>query len=136
MPSVNVNGLKLNYLERGQGPPIVLSHGFQNSGFAFTPILDRLAERFRVFAVLRKTPSPFRPQRERADNRGEVHLALAERAPVYPRPNGAVSLAKVWAANLPTQEPPVLRKNSILVQACAWRITNSPPTGNFFIFKG
>ncbi|HBK78704.1 MAG TPA: hypothetical protein DDZ83_03290 [Nitrospinae bacterium] len=58
MPSVNVNGLKLNYLERGQGPPIVLSHGFQNSGFAFTPILDRLAERFRVFAVLRKNSIP------------------------------------------------------------------------------
>ena len=44
MPAVNVNGLKLNYLDRGQGAPIVLSHGFQNSGFAFTPILDRLAD--------------------------------------------------------------------------------------------
>ena len=51
MPTVNVNGLKLNYLVCGEGPPIVLSHGFQNSGFAFTPILDHLKERFQVFAL-------------------------------------------------------------------------------------
>ncbi len=48
MPTVSVNGLKLNYLVRGDGPPMILSHGFQNSGFAFTPIQDRLAERFVV----------------------------------------------------------------------------------------
>ena len=51
MPTVSVRGLKLNYLVRGDGPPMILSHGFQNSGFAFTPILDRLAERFQVFAL-------------------------------------------------------------------------------------
>ena len=69
MPAVNVNGLKLNYLDRGQGAPIVLSHGFQNSGFAFTPILDRLAERFRVLALDKrghgdsdKPPGPYRIQ--------------------------------------------------------------------------
>ena len=69
MPAVNVNGLKLNYLDRGQGAPIVLSHGFQNSGFAFTPILDRLAERLRVLALDKrghgnsdKPPGPYRIQ--------------------------------------------------------------------------
>ena len=42
MPSVRVNGVRLNYVDKGEGPPIVLSHGFQNSVFAFKPILDRL----------------------------------------------------------------------------------------------
>jgi pimeloyl-ACP methyl ester carboxylesterase len=69
MPTVNVNGLKLNYLVQGRGSPMVLSHGFQNSGFAFTPILDRLGERFQVFALDKrghgdsdKPPGPYRIQ--------------------------------------------------------------------------
>jgi 3-oxoadipate enol-lactonase len=69
MPIVSVRGLKLNYLVRGDGPPMILSHGFQNSGFAFTPILDRLAERFQVFALDKrghgdsdKPPGPYRIQ--------------------------------------------------------------------------
>ncbi|MFQ5916135.1 MAG: alpha/beta fold hydrolase [Nitrospinota bacterium] len=69
MPTVAVNGVKLNYLVRGKGPPIVLSHGLQNSVFAFTPILDPLAQRFRVFALdkrghgdSQKPPGPYRIQ--------------------------------------------------------------------------
>lgn len=69
MPTVDVNGLKLNYLVQGSGSPMVLSHGFQNSGFAFTPILDRLGERFQVFALDKrghgdsdKPPGPYRIQ--------------------------------------------------------------------------
>ena len=69
MPTVNVNGLKLNYLVCGEGTPIVLSHGFQNSVFAFTPVLDDLAKRFQVFALDKrghgdseKPPGPYRIQ--------------------------------------------------------------------------
>ena len=69
MPTVNVNGLNLNYLVQGAGPPIILSHGFQNSGFAFTPISGRLAEQFQVFALDKrghgdsdKPPGPYRIQ--------------------------------------------------------------------------
>ncbi len=69
MPTVTVNGVKLNYLVRGEGPPIMLSHGLQSFGFIFTPILDHLAERFRVFALDKrghgdseKPPGPYRIQ--------------------------------------------------------------------------
>lgn len=67
MPTVTVNGVRLNYLMRGEGPPIVLSHGMQSSGFLFTPIVDYLAARFRVFALDKrghgdseKPPGPYR----------------------------------------------------------------------------
>jgi len=51
MITVTANGIKLHYIEKGVGPPLILSHGFQNSGgFAFRPIIDRLAESFRVIA--------------------------------------------------------------------------------------
>ncbi len=69
MPTVTVNGVKLNYLVRGEGPPIVLSHGLQSSAFTFTPILHHLAERFSVFALDKrghgdseKPPGPYRIQ--------------------------------------------------------------------------
>ena len=51
MPNIAVNGVRLNYIDKGEGPAIVLVHGFQSSGFAFAPIIDRLAERFRVLAL-------------------------------------------------------------------------------------
>ncbi len=69
MPNVTVKGLRLNYLVRGEGPPMILSHGFQNSNFAFRPIMDRLAERFQIFALDKrghgdsdKPPGPYRIQ--------------------------------------------------------------------------
>ena len=51
MPKARVNGVNLHYEERGEGPPLLLVHGFQNSHFTFRPIIDRLAERFRTLAL-------------------------------------------------------------------------------------
>ena len=48
MPTAKVNGINLHYEEQGEGPPLVLNHGFQNSVFAFTPVRDNLSKRFRV----------------------------------------------------------------------------------------
>jgi 3-oxoadipate enol-lactonase len=50
MPAAIANGLRLNYVERGEGPPLLLTHGLQSSSFIWTPALDSLAERFRVIA--------------------------------------------------------------------------------------
>ncbi|MBT5369334.1 MAG: alpha/beta hydrolase, partial [Nitrospinaceae bacterium] len=51
MPNITVNGVKLHYLDKGEGPAMVLVHGFQSSGFAFAPVVDRLSERFRVLVL-------------------------------------------------------------------------------------
>jgi len=48
MPFALVNGARLNYQVRGEGLPIVLTHGFQSSIFVWVPILDFLAKRFQV----------------------------------------------------------------------------------------
>lgn len=51
MPKVTARGIRLNYVVEGEGPPLVLSHGFQNCGaFAFKPVIGRLAKRFTVYA--------------------------------------------------------------------------------------
>jgi 3-oxoadipate enol-lactonase len=48
MPQANVNGTTLVYNERGQGPPLVLLHGFPLDGRIFAHQLEALADRWRV----------------------------------------------------------------------------------------
>jgi pimeloyl-ACP methyl ester carboxylesterase len=49
---VEVDGVRLHYLERGEGPPVVLIHGnvVSSEDFALCGVLDRLAARHRVVA--------------------------------------------------------------------------------------
>ena len=51
MPKALVNGVNIHYVERGEGAPLLLVHGFQNSHFTFRPIMGWLERRFRVLAV-------------------------------------------------------------------------------------
>ncbi len=51
LPKARVNGIDINYIERGEGTPFLLVHGFQNSHFSFTPLIDWLADRFHVYAL-------------------------------------------------------------------------------------
>lgn len=51
MPRVRVGDIDMHYVESGEGPPLLLVHGFQSSHFAFRPIVRWLAGRFRVLAV-------------------------------------------------------------------------------------
>jgi pimeloyl-ACP methyl ester carboxylesterase len=43
-----VNGIKIYYETHGTGEPLVLLHGFNNSGQAWRPIVDEFAGRYRV----------------------------------------------------------------------------------------
>jgi len=49
---VEVDGVRLHYLEKGEGPPVVLIHGnvITAEDFAHSGLLDRLAARHRVIA--------------------------------------------------------------------------------------
>ena len=48
--TVEVNGLMVNYREAGDGPPLVLLHGFACDSRAWRPQLEDLADQFRVIA--------------------------------------------------------------------------------------
>jgi pimeloyl-ACP methyl ester carboxylesterase len=43
-----VNGVRLRYLVGGQGSPVVLLHGYAETGHMWRPILPALAQRHRV----------------------------------------------------------------------------------------
>ena len=46
-----VNGIKLHYVRGGEGPAIVLIHGFPEDWFEYRPIMPQLAKRFTVIAI-------------------------------------------------------------------------------------
>jgi pimeloyl-ACP methyl ester carboxylesterase len=46
-----VNGITLHYVRGGNGPPIILIHGFPQDWFEYHSIMPRLAKRFTVIAV-------------------------------------------------------------------------------------
>jgi len=47
----DVNGTRLHYVRGGDGPAVLLLHGFPEDWFAFRDIMPKLAEQFSVVAV-------------------------------------------------------------------------------------
>jgi pimeloyl-ACP methyl ester carboxylesterase len=48
--TANVDGLDLHYLTAGQGPAVVLLHGYAETSRMWIPLIPQLAERFTVIA--------------------------------------------------------------------------------------
>lgn len=49
--TATVNGTTLHYVAGGQGPALILLHGFPENWSAYAEIMPQLAKRFRVVAV-------------------------------------------------------------------------------------
>src|SRR5205814_5958627 len=45
-----IDGVKLHYLTAGQGPPVILLHGYAETSRMWRPLIPRLAEKFTVIA--------------------------------------------------------------------------------------
>src|SRR4051812_16615 len=54
MARVGANGTELFYETAGNGDPLVLVHGSWGDHYNWTPVLDPLAERFRVLVYDRR----------------------------------------------------------------------------------
>lgn len=48
---IDVNGVTLSYLEQGSGKPLILLHGGGGSCHDFEPVMEELAEEYKVLAV-------------------------------------------------------------------------------------
>src|SRR5437868_9776829 len=48
--TTKIDGMKLHYLTAGQGPPVILLHGYAETSRMWKPIMPLLAERFTVIA--------------------------------------------------------------------------------------
>jgi len=49
--TAKVNGITVHYVRAGEGPPVVLIHGFPQDWYEYHAIMPRLAKRFTVVAV-------------------------------------------------------------------------------------
>jgi pimeloyl-ACP methyl ester carboxylesterase len=49
--SATVNGITLHYVRGGEGPPLILIHGFPQDWFEYHAIMPQLAKQFTVIAV-------------------------------------------------------------------------------------
>ena len=48
--TAQIEGVTLHYLTAGQGPPLILLHGYTQTSRMWRPIMPRLAEKFMVIA--------------------------------------------------------------------------------------
>lgn len=48
---VDLSGLRTHYLERGQGDPVLLIHGFNMDSYTWVKNVDQLAAHFKVYAL-------------------------------------------------------------------------------------
>jgi 2-succinyl-6-hydroxy-2,4-cyclohexadiene-1-carboxylate synthase len=80
---VPVNGIHLNVEQHGDGPPLLLLHGFTGSAATWAPFLDALADRFRTVAVdlhgHGRSDCPADPARYRLEGAVDDLLALLDR---------------------------------------------------------
>jgi pimeloyl-ACP methyl ester carboxylesterase len=54
MPTVNVDGVALDYIEQGSGPPLLFVHGSVGDRRTWGQQIDAFAERYRVVAYTRR----------------------------------------------------------------------------------
>ena len=50
MPTLDVDGTRLNYIDEGRGPPVVLLHAGASNGEQWRKLIDSLSGRYRVLA--------------------------------------------------------------------------------------
>jgi 2-succinyl-6-hydroxy-2,4-cyclohexadiene-1-carboxylate synthase len=83
MPREHVSGVDINYQLWGDGPPVLMLHGFTGSIGAWQGIPERLGERFQVIAIdligHGKTTAPDDPERYRIERAVEDLIALLDR---------------------------------------------------------
>jgi haloacetate dehalogenase len=48
--TIRANGIRQHYLEAGEGPPVVLLHGFPETSYAWRFQIPELAKRYHVIA--------------------------------------------------------------------------------------
>ena len=51
MPFVNAESLRVHYVEQGEGPPVLLLHGWPTSSFLWRNIMPEIAKNNRVIAI-------------------------------------------------------------------------------------
>lgn len=98
---ITVDGIRLHYIEKGEGPPLVLLHGNGTMAidFLLSGLFDRAAKDHRVIAFDRPSfgHSPL-PRDRSLDARAQAQLILRACARIHAKP--ALVLGHSWGASV------------------------------------
>ncbi len=119
MPWVGVDGVELHYSERGEGPPIVFSHGLLWSGTMFDDEIAALSSRYRCIAYDHRgqgrsasSPTPYDMERLTDDA-----AALIEKLGAAPCHFVGLSMGGFVGMRLAARRPALLKTLTLIETA-------------------
>ena len=125
--SANVNGVKINYKIGGQGPVVVLLHGYTQTSHMWIPVMPLLATSHTVIAPdLRgaggseRTPGGYDKKTMAKDIRGLVHQLGYEHVRVVGHDIGLM-VAYAYAAQYPSEVSKVVLMDAFLPGVGDWK---------------
>jgi pimeloyl-ACP methyl ester carboxylesterase len=137
-----IEGKKIYYLTAGQGPPVILLHGYTQTSRMWRPLIDRLKEQFTVIAPdlpgigdsdIPKTGSDMKTAAI------QIH-ALAKalgvtKASVVGHDIGLM-VAYAYAAQFPTEVEKLVVMDAFLPGVAGWELAYNDPKMWHFRFSG
>jgi pimeloyl-ACP methyl ester carboxylesterase len=125
--SANVNGVKINYKIGGQGPVVVLLHGYTQTSHMWIPVMPLLTTSHTVIAPdLRgaggseRTPGGYDKKTMAKDIRGLVHQLGYEHVRVVGHDIGLM-VAYAYAAQYPSEVSKVVLMDAFLPGVGDWK---------------
>jgi len=138
-----VGGLKLHYLTAGQGPTVILLHGYTQTSRMWRPIIPQLAEKFTVIAPdlpgIGDSGIPSDDQINMVVAAKEIHALVRslkiDRARVVGHDIGLM-VAYAYAAQFPTETEKLAVMDAFLPGVPGWEPIYNNPNVWHFRFNG
>ncbi len=140
--TVQVNGIKMHYVEAGQGSPLVLLHGFPETWYCWRHQIPVLAEKFRVivpdlrgYGGTEKPPSGYDKRTMANDIRSLLQLLEIEKVSIIGHDRGA-RVATRFAKDHPAMLDRLVVTDNIPTRIIFERMNAEVARGHwFFIFN-
>jgi pimeloyl-ACP methyl ester carboxylesterase len=137
-----VDGLKLHYLTAGDGPAVVLLHGYAQNSRMWRPLIPKLAEKFTVIAPdlpgigesdIPKNGNDMKSAATRIH--GLVNSLGIKKAEIVGHDIGLM-VAYAYAAQFPTETEKLVLMDAFLPGIGEWESTYNDPSIWHFRFNG
>jgi pimeloyl-ACP methyl ester carboxylesterase len=140
--TADVSGVHLHYLTAGDGPPVILLHGYAETSLMWKPLIPKLAERFTVIAPDlpgigdSSIPTDGLDMKSAAIRIHDLARSLGfEKARVAGHDIGLM-VAYAYAAQFPTEVEKLVLMDAFLPGVAGWKAIYNDPGIWHFRFNG
>jgi pimeloyl-ACP methyl ester carboxylesterase len=140
--TVEVNGVKLHYMIAGEGPPLILLHGYAETSLMWKPILPLLAERFTVIAPDlpgigdSDVPAKGLDMKSAAISIHELARALGVKKAAVVAHDIGLMVAYAYAVQFPAEVSKLVLMDAFLPGVGGWEAVYNDPRIWHFRFNG